>query len=119
MNHIELGKKGEEVATQNLIKNGYAIVERNYRWKNAEIDIICKKDNQLVIVEVKTRNSSVFGEPYKSVSLSKQRQIVKVANKFIVDQDVDLDVRFDVFSIVINKSTEKVQHIQNAFYPLL
>ena len=57
MNHIELGQKGEEVAVNHLSTKGYVVIERNYKWKSSEVDIICKKDNLLVVVEVKTRNS--------------------------------------------------------------
>ncbi len=118
MNHIELGQKGEEVAVNHLLTKGYEVVERNYKWKNSEVDIICKKENRLIIVEVKTRNSIALGEPYLSVTRSKQRQIIKVANHFIVSNNVHEDAQFDVVSILLNQHQLKIEHIENAFYPI-
>ena len=119
MNHIELGRRGETIATNQLITNGYKVICRNYRVKNAEIDIVCTKDKKLIIVEVKTRNSTIFGEPYLAVTRSKQRQIIRVANKFIEEKDINLEVRFDVISIILNKNAMRLEHIEDAFYPLV
>jgi len=118
MNHIELGKRGEEVAVNHLCTKGYEVVERNYKWKNSEVDIICKKNNLLIVVEVKTRNSLALGEPYLSVTRSKQRQIIKVTNEFIQSNNVSLDVQFDVISIILNQHQMQIEHIENAFYPI-
>jgi len=119
MNHIELGQQGETLAVNHLTTKGYKILERNYRWKNAEIDIVCTKKNELIIVEVKTRHTAAFGEPYEAVSRAKQRQIIRVTNKYIENGNVNADVRFDVISIVLNNSSMRLQHIENAFYPLV
>lgn len=118
MNHIQLGQKGELIAVNHLVNKGFDIVERNYKWKNSEIDIICKKDNLLIVVEVKTRNSIVLGEPYLSVTRSKQRQIIKVTNRFIEQNNVQEEVQFDVVSIILNQYQTKIEHIENAFYPI-
>lgn len=118
MNHLELGQKGEEVAVNHLCAKGYVIIERNYKWMSSEVDIICKKDNVLVVVEVKTRNSLALGEPYAAVTRSKQRQIVKVTNQFILLNDVREDVQFDVVSIILNQHQLQIEHIENAFYPI-
>jgi len=118
MNHIELGKKGETVAANHLISKEYQILDRNYHWKNSEVDIICVKNEMLIIVEVKTRGTSAFGEPYKSVNRNKQRQIIKVTNEYIKLNDIKREVRFDVISIVLNKGFMNLEHIENAFYPL-
>jgi putative endonuclease len=118
MNHIELGQKGEEIAVNHLCTKGFEVLERNYKWKNAEVDIICKKNNLLVVVEVKTRNSIALGEPYLSVTRSKQRQIIKVTNRFIELNDVQEEIQFDVVSIILNQHQTKIEHIENAFYPI-
>ena len=118
MHHIELGQKGEATAVNHLIAKGYRILDRNYRWKNAELDIICLKDDTLIIVEVKTRSTSIFGEPHSSVNRSKQRQLIKVTNKYIEHKKVNREVRFDVISIVLNNGSMNLKHIENAFYPL-
>jgi len=118
MNHIELGQRGEEIAVNYLVNKGFDIIERNYKWKNSEVDIICKKNNLLIVVEVKTRNSIALGEPYLSVTRSKQKQIIKVTNRFIELNDVQEEVQFDVISIILNQHQTKIEHIENAFYPI-
>tara|TARA_R110002072_G_scaffold251518_5_gene410424 strand:- start:21992 stop:22345 length:354 start_codon:yes stop_codon:yes gene_type:complete len=117
MNHIELGQKGEDLAVEHLIKNGYSVLKRNFRFKNAEIDIVCEKNKQLIIVEVKTRTTAIIGEPYLAVTRNKQKQIIKVANKYIEDNMISLDVRLDVVSIVLNQYGLKLEHIEDAFHP--
>ena len=119
MQHIELGKLGEDLAVRHLQSNHYKILDRNYTWKKSEVDVICQKDDQLIVVEVKTRNTGAFGEPYEAVSRSKQRQIIKVTNEYIREHDLDLDVRFDVISIINNQYRTSIEHIENAFYPTL
>lgn len=118
MTHIELGKWGEKLALQHLISKGYKLLKQNYRFKNAEIDIVCIKDGQLIITEVKTRNTAEIGEPYEAVGRSKQRQIIRVSNKFLEEFKLDLHVRFDVISIVHNSFRTDLNHIEDAFYPL-
>lgn len=118
MNHIELGQKGEEIAVNHLYTKGYEVIERNYKWKNAEVDIICKKADLLIVVEVKTRNSIALGEPYLSVTRTKQRQIIKVTNQYIQTNDVQDEVQFDVVSIILNQHQLLIEHIENAFYPI-
>lgn len=118
MNHIELGQNGEQIAVNHLVNKGFEIIERNYKWKNAEIDIICKKNNLLIVVEVKTRNSIALGEPYLSVTRSKQKQIIKVTNRYIELNNVQEEIQFDVVSIILNQHQTKIEHIENAFYPI-
>lgn len=119
MQHIELGELGENLAVNHLASKKYEILDRNYRWKKSEIDIVCKKDDLLIIVEVKTRQTAVYGEPYEAVTRSKQRQIIKVANQYIQEKDIDSEVRFDVVSIVQNQHRTAIDHIEGAFYPLV
>jgi putative endonuclease len=118
MNHIELGQKGEEVAVNHLCTKGYEVIERNYKWKNAELDIICRKNDLLIVVEVKTRNSKALGEPFLSVNRSKQRQIIKVTNHYIESNDVQEEIQFDVVSVILNQHQLQIEHIENAFYPI-
>ena len=117
MNHIELGKRGEEISVNHLINKGYKILNTNYRFKHSEIDIVCEKGDELIIVEVKTRKTSVMGEPYKAVTHGKQQQIIKVTNHYIADHKIDKEVRLDVISIVLNKFGMRLEHIENAFLP--
>ncbi|MAP81689.1 MAG: endonuclease [Aequorivita sp.] len=115
--HNELGKIGEEIATQFLIENGYKILCRNFYFNKAEIDIIAQKDNNtVVIVEVKTRNSNFFGDPQSFVTPSKIKLLVKAANEYIISNELDVEVRFDIIAILKNQKEEKIEHFKNAFY---
>lgn len=119
MQHIELGQLGENLAVDHLITKNFEILDRNYRWKKSEIDIICKQNNLLIVVEVKTRQTAAYGQPYDAVTRSKQKQIIKVTNQYIEENDIDLEVRFDVISIVQNQHRTGIEHIEGAFYPLV
>lgn len=117
MDHSELGLWGEEYAALHLIKEGYTILERNWYFKRNEVDIICQKEKDLlVIVEVKTRNSDYFGDPQEFVTPKKRRSIVKVADAYIQEQNLDLEARFDIIGVLKNKDKEQLQHFENAFY---
>ncbi len=115
MTKDELGNWGEEYSVIYLQKKGYEVVERNYRFQKNEIDIIAKFGNNLIIVEVKTRQTAEIGEPWRAVTKSKQKQIIKVANQYIQANQIDLDVRFDIVSIVHNSYRTEINHIEGAF----
>jgi len=117
MNHLQLGQDGEALAVKHLRNKGLTILDRNYRFGRGELDIICKDHQFLVVVEVKTRSSNINGEPYISVSRKKQRQIIQVTNRFIQSRDIDLEVRFDIISVILNSSLSRLEHIENAFTP--
>lgn len=114
--HNELGKQGENLATKHLLQKGYHILERNFTFKKAEIDIIAQKDNEIVVVEVKTRNSDFFGDPQSFVSRAKIKLLVKAADEYLVSNKIDLEVRFDIIAILKNSSEERIEHFENAFY---
>jgi putative endonuclease len=115
VNKKVLGKKGEEEALQYLQVKGYEILELNYRWGRGEIDIICKKKNLIIFVEVKTRKSRLFGDPVEAVDKRKQRQIIKIAERYLVQEKLynKSDCRFDVITL----SRDKLNHIKDAFRP--
>jgi putative endonuclease len=116
----ELGKKGERLAAAHLLKAGYEILAKNFKAKNkAELDIVASKDGQIIFVEVKTRKSAYLNEAAFMVPLKKQRQIMKAANGFIRAKEVTLPWRFDIISIVHNQKTTSINHIEDAFYPIL
>lgn len=119
MKQHELGIYGENLAVKELIKKGYEIIDRNFRFKKFEIDIIAKKNLQLVVCEVKTRVTATIGEPFKAVTRNKQKQIITTADYFIKSKNLDIDVRFDIISIVHNSFRTKIEHIEDAFSPLL
>jgi len=116
LNHNELGIWGEKFAADYLLRNGYEILERNWFFNKAEIDIIAKENDQLVIVEVKTRNSDFFGDPQEFVKPSKIKLLVKAANEYIISNDLDIETRFDVIAVLKNKTQEKLEHFKDAFY---
>lgn len=114
--HNELGKFGEEMAVAFLQKNGYTILETNWTFQKAEIDIIAKKENILSIVEVKTRSSIDFGLPQDFVKPKKIQLLVKAVNEYVVRNDLDLNVRFDIIAIHKEKNEYKTEHLIDAFY---
>lgn len=114
--HNELGKLGEQLATNLLLKKGYEILERNFTFQKAEIDIIAKKGNELIIVEVKARNSAYFGDPQEFVTPSKIKLLVKAANEYVISNNLEVEVRFDIVSVIKNNNVEQLEHFENAFY---
>lgn len=114
--HNELGELGEDLAVEELEKNGYEIVERNWRYKKAEIDIIARKNNVLAIVEVKTRSSDYFGDPQDFVNTKKIKMLVEAVNEFVVSKDLDVEVRFDIIAIIINQNKLTLEHLEDAFF---
>lgn len=115
--HNELGKKGEELAVKHLKENGYKIVETNYRFKKDELDIIAEKNDSLIIVEVKTRVNEYFGRPEEFVSQGKQKRIINCANQYILEKDIESEIRFDIIAVVINSKRTSLNHIEEAFIP--
>ena len=115
--HNELGKLGEEIAANYLVGKGYEILERNWRNRHKEIDIIAKDGDELVIVEVKTRQHDDYGEPFVAVSLAKQSRLIAAANAYIFKSNLDINTRFDIISIVFNDGNPAIEHIEDAFLP--
>ena len=111
MNNVEIGQKGENIATRYLRLRLYKILERNYRRKTGEIDIIAKKGGYIIFIEVKYRNNTNNGLPREAVTPFKQRQIKRTAEMYILENKLDCNMRFDVIEIL----GKKVEHIKNAF----
>ena len=113
--HNELGKLGEELAAAFLQKKGYEIVARNFRYLKAEVDIIARKGNILAAVEVKTRSTPEFGDPQDFVKPKQISMLVKAVDYFVNQQELDVEVRFDIVAIIRNKSGTKIEHLEDAF----
>ncbi len=112
---IGIGRTGEDLAVCYLENLGYTIVERNYRKRIGEIDIIARDGECLVFIEVKTRRSSRFGSPFDAVDFRKQQQISRVALAYMTQHRCgDVPVRFDVIGVHLEKSP-KIELIKNAF----
>jgi putative endonuclease len=115
MTDKELGIYGEQLAQKHLIKNGYSVKATNYRYLKYEIDIVAEKNNQLVVVEVKTRQTAEIGQPWMAVTRKKQRQLIQCANYYVQSKDLDTSIRFDIISIVHNNYRTNLEHIIDAF----
>ena len=116
--HNELGSLGEEIAVRYLQDRSYAILERNWRTGRLEVDIIARIDDQMVIAEVKTRTDGFLESIGEAVNKKKQNLLIRAANAYIVKKNMDLDVRFDIITVIFEGKTKfQVQHIENAFYP--
>jgi putative endonuclease len=114
--HNDLGKKAEDLAAEFLLKNGYKILARNFRYQKAEIDIITEKDSLIVIVEVKARSTDVFNLPQEAVNKKKIKSIVSAADHYLEEFNKEQEVRFDIISVLPDeKGNLSIEHIINAF----
>ncbi len=112
-----IGKVGEQLATAYLKQNGFHIIERNYRQKWGEIDIIARDKKTIVFVEVKTRKSNRFGSPFEAVTTRKQQQIARTAHDYLCRNNLfNKSARFDVIGIILSRDDKpSIELIQNAF----
>ena len=115
--HNELGKTGEKEACDFLAEKGYEILATNWKKEKAEADIIARKNDLLLLIEVKTRSTAYFGDPAEAVGKQKQRMMVKAAEAFLEENELNVDVRYDIVSIILNDKEKKIVHIEDAFYP--
>ena len=113
--HNELGKKGEQLAIDFLVKNDYQILEKNYRYLKAEVDIIAQKKDTLAAIEVKTRTSAYFGNPEEFVNPKKIKLLISAIDNYVVERDLDVEVRFDIIAIITNKKETKIEQLKDAF----
>jgi putative endonuclease len=113
--HNELGKEGEKIAIDYLLKKGYSILETNYRFLKAEIDIIAKNKDEIIGIEVKTRTSNYFGNPQDFINAKKVKLLVLALDNYINENDIACEARFDIIAIIKNKSTFEIEHLKDAF----
>ncbi len=117
--HNILGKKGEDAAAEYLAGKGYKILARNKRYGHLEIDIIAEYADMIIFAEVKSRSGTYFEQPFQAVTKKKQKKIIKAANIYIEENEIDLEARFDIISIVEENGKFLIEHIEDAFYPLV
>ena len=117
--HNEIGKKGEAIAKQYLEEKGYTILELNWRFKKAEIDIIAKdvEEDVLVFVEVKTRSSNAFGSPEEFVTDQKEKLMGDAAYVYAGIIQHDWEIRFDIIAVLLENDTPQISHLPDAFFP--
>ncbi|MBP3775113.1 MAG: YraN family protein [Bacteroidaceae bacterium] len=115
--HNDLGHMGEEAAARYLVLHGYHIRERNWRAGHRDLDIIAEKRGLLVFVEVKTRQSRVYGEPEEAVNAEKIHHLLRAANTYVQLNHLDMAIRFDVISVVGSNGHFDITHIREVFHP--
>ena len=113
--HNKLGKDGELIAFMVLQRDGFTILETNWRFQKAEVDIIAQKDGLLIFIEVKTRGSKKFGNPSDSIDKKKISIYKDAVEGYLQQYPSELEVRFDVVNIIIGKDETEIEHIPNAF----
>ena len=114
--HNELGLLGEQMAIELLLKKGYKIRERNWRYQKAEVDIIAQKGSYLAAIEVKTRSTRFFGDPQNFVKEQKIKLLTKAVHQYVILHQLDVEVRFDIIAIVKNNAETHINHLEDAFY---
>ncbi|AMA50582.1 MULTISPECIES: YraN family protein [Flavobacterium] len=114
--HNEIGKQGEKAAVEYLLQNNYEILEQNYQARKAEIDIIARKDNWLIVIEVKTRTSVDYGNPEDFVNKKKIKLLVKAIDEYVQETNLDLEIRFDIIAIIKKNEVHTIEHLVDAFY---
>ncbi len=111
----KLGQVAEDLAAQYLQKQGFTIIARNYRYERAEIDIIAQKEKLLVFTEVKARNSNQFGHPETFVTAKKQALVRAAAEDYIITQNWNHSIRFDIIAILNSNDQVQLTHFEDAF----
>ncbi|MEO0507736.1 MAG: YraN family protein [Bacteroidota bacterium] len=114
--HNDLGAKGEQIAVDFLIKKGYKILEKNYRYRKAELDIIAQKESILAIIEVKTRSAGFLEGLEQTIGKRKILLLTTAADFYVQERDLDVDVRFDVILIILKGDAVSIEHWEDAFY---
>jgi len=115
----EIGDIAEGLAQKHLLKLGYKIKETNWYHGHLELDIIAEDNNELVIVEVKSRNGIRYEHPSEAVTNSKIKRIVEAADAYILEKDIDLETRFDVITVIFIQQKYELEHFKDSFYPTL
>jgi len=115
--HNILGKDGEVAAVEYLKERGYQILQTNWRLGSYELDIIAKTEDELVIIEVKTRSGVSITNPEDAINNQKIKHIISATDYYIKFFDVDLPARFDIISVIGSPPNFEIDHIEDAFYP--
>ena len=110
---MKLGKEGERLAANFLMQKGFEVVSRNFRYRRAEIDLIVRREDWLLFIEVKTRSSSAYGEPEEAVTAKKVRMMYDAAEECIYSIDWKGHVRFDIISVKLGNPPE-IMHFEDA-----
>lgn len=112
----DFGKLGEQKAVEHLLGKGYAILERNYRYLKAEIDIIAQHGDTLAIVEVKSRNTGFLEDIMDAVNAKKVKLLTMAADHYVQENKLEVEVRFDVITVIKTGREIQLEHLENAFF---
>jgi len=116
--HLDLGHNGESLAKAFMEQAGYEIMDENWTFGRAEIDLIAYKNGVIIFTEVKTRTGNWFGEPEDFVDARKQKLLIGAANEYIYLMNHQGEVRFDIVAILFDKQNNyTLKHIEDAFWP--
>jgi putative endonuclease len=113
-----VGKRGEDIATEYLLKKGFTILTRNFSTRYGELDIIAKKDNKISFVEVKTRSSTAYGQPYEAITPRKVHHLKYACELYLLKNKIkDCKLSLDGISILLNLdgSVREIRHLENIF----
>ena len=113
---LDFGKEGEDLAVAFLEAKGYLVLERNWRYQKAEIDILALKNGILAVVEVKTRITDFFGKPQDFVDRKKIGLLVRAVDAYVISRDLDVEVRFDIIGITGKGPSAQLEHLVDAFF---
>ena len=117
LNNIDKGTIGENVASNYLLQKNYAILQRNWRYKHWEVDIIALRNNKLHFVEVKTRTNRKFGNPESAVNEKKMNHLKNAAEAFLMQNPTYTNIQFDVIAILLtNNLVEEVFLIEDVYF---
>lgn len=119
MNTRKVGKAAEQHAAEYLKQKGFTIRDMNWQQGQKEIDIVAEKDGILHIVEVRSLSSTSIMQPYQSITIQKQRNLIWAANAYIEKYNLNMEVRFDIISLVRTSDSIEIEYIPNAFYPTI
>lgn len=112
------GVLGEQLACEFLVKKGYSIIERNYRIRGGEIDIIAMDAKDIVFIEVKLRKSSTFGYPEEAVGSVKLRRIAKAIKSYLhAKREKYSYIRFDIIALEYHNNNSTIRHIEDVELP--
>ncbi|MBO0323797.1 YraN family protein [Muricauda sp. CAU 1633] len=114
--HNEFGKQGEALAVAFLLNRGYEICAQNYRYLKAEIDIIARQGETVAIVEVKSRKMGFLEDISTTINAKKRKLLVLAADHYVLEMDLDVEVRFDVITVIQKGTDFEIDHLEDAFY---
>jgi putative endonuclease len=114
-----LGNQAEEKAAEYLISKGYKIRDKNWYAGHHELDIVAEYNQMIIFVEVKCRSGNYYEQPYEAVNRKKQKFIISAANYYIHKYNIDFEARFDIISMIEKNGAFEIEHIEDAFYPLV